>query len=267
MYRPIVFFDSGVGGLKYLEAARLILPDERFVYLADRAGFPYGNKSIARVVELSVRAIKAIVARTGPKAVVIACNTATELAIDEIRAAIPDIPVIGTVPAIKAAAGIHGVKRIGVIATPGAVASEYLWRLAKEHAAHCSVIAEADAPLVDFVEHRYIRASKAERLAAVQPGLGKLLGSGADAIVLGCTHFLHLTDEFEEVSGHAIPVVDSRAGVVSRLKHVLGNDVASVNNREHKTRDQLYVTGEGEIGAVLSDFARIFDLVPTGCLS
>ena len=168
MDKPIAFFDSGVGGLKYLEAARRILPMEHFVYLADRAGFPYGNKSRSSVVEHSVHAIQALVAATDPKAVVVACNTATELAIDEIRAAIPGIPVIGTVPAIKAAAGIRGVKRIGVIATPGAVAAEYLWRLAREHAVDCTVVAEGDGPLVDFVEHRYIRAGRMERLEAVR---------------------------------------------------------------------------------------------------
>ena len=214
-----------------------------------------------------MRAIRAIVDKTDPKAVVVACNTATELAIDEIRAAIPGIPVVGTVPAIKAAAGIPGVRRIGVIATPGAVAAEYLWRLAREHAAYCTIVAEADGPLVDFVEHRYIRASRTERLEAVRPGLGKLLASGADAIVLGCTHFLHLSSEFEEIAGPAIPVVDSRAGVASRLKHVLGQDLAVGFSGEREISDQLYVTGEGELCPTLSDFARLFDLVPMGCLS
>jgi glutamate racemase len=266
MDKPIAFFDSGVGGLEYLEAARRILPMERFVYIADRAGFPYGNKNRSSVVDHSVHAIQAMVVTTDPKAVVVACNTATELAIDEIRAAIPGIPVIGTVPAIKAAAGILGVKRIGVIATPGAVAAEYLWRLAREHASHCTVVAEGDGPLVDFVEHRYIRAGRMERLEAVRPGLEKLLGAGVDAIVLGCTHFLHLASEFEELAGPAIPVLDSRGGVASRLKHVLGEDLTSGNPEWQWPDDRMYVTGDGEPGDVLTEFARLFKLVPMGSL-
>jgi glutamate racemase len=266
MDKPIAFFDSGVGGLAYLETARRLLPSERFVYMADRAGFPYGTKNRLSVTECSVKAIRALVDRTAPKALVVACNTATELAIDEIRASVPGIPVIGTVPAIKTAAAMPDVARIGVIATPGAIAADYLTRLALEHAAHCTVVSVADGDLVGFVEHRFIGSTCDERLDAVRPGLGKLLGAGVDAIVLGCTHFLHLIDEFKNLAGPRVAIVDSRAGVAARLKHVLGSNLSTTETLDNKGNDEMYVTGPGDIGTVFMDFARLYSLVPMDCL-
>ena len=264
--RPVAFFDSGVGGLPYLAAARSLLPAERYVYLADRAGFPYGTKSREAVTARALAAIAALVRQTNPKAIVVACNTATELAIDAIRSAFPRIPVIGTVPAIKPAAALSKARRIGVVATPGAAAAGYLTDLAAEWAADCEVIKRGDGVLVDFVERRYIGSTHEERLAAVRPSVTAMLDSGVDAIVLGCTHFLHLAAEFAEAAGPGVAIVDSREGIANRLRDVLESDGTDVRAGSGTRNDEMFLTGAGPFGPVYGGFAELFDLRQGGCL-
>jgi len=263
--RPVAFFDSGVGGLPYLEAARRLLPAERFVYLADRAGFPYGTKPRGQVADLAVGAIAALVARTSPKAVVVACNTATELAIDEIRAANPDIPVVGTVPAIKPAAALSRKRRIGVVATPAAAAADYLSDLAREWASDCVLVKIGDGALVEFVERRFIGSTPAERLAAVRPSVEAMLGSDVDAIVLGCTHFLHLACEFREAAGDGVAIVDSREGIAARLESVIAGNQAARDPGAPR-HDAMYLTGAGDFGPIYGGFAELFGLERAGTL-
>ncbi|OHD10532.1 MAG: glutamate racemase [Spirochaetes bacterium GWB1_48_6] len=276
--RPIAFFDSGVGGLPYLAAARRILPGERFVYLADRAGFPYGTKSVERVIGLALDAIGALVAKTNPKAIVVACNTATELAIEEIRAANPGVPVVGTVPAIKPAAALSKCRRLGVVATPAAAAAAYLTDLARKWAADCVVVKLGDGALVDFVEHRFIDASRDERLAAVRPSVNAMLEKKVDAIVLGCTHFLHLAEEFKEVAGPGVAIVDSRDGVAARLATILGSNrtlsaadqslaAEALRGAVMRSEDRMYLTGSGDFGTVYTGFASLFQLACAGVLT
>ena len=264
---PVAFFDSGVGGLPYLAAARSLLPAERYVYLADRAGFPYGTKSREAVTARALAAIAALVRHTRPRAIVVACNTATELAIDAIRSDNPLIPVIGTVPAIKPAAALSRVRRIGVVATPGAAAAAYLTDLAAEWAAGCEGIKRGDGALVDFVERRYIGSTHEERLAAVMPSVMAMLDAGVDAIVLGCTHFLHLAAEFAEAAGPGVTIVDSREGIANRLMDVLKMKDADVPAGIGSRNDEMFLTGEGPFGTVYSGFAAMFDLSQGGCLA
>jgi len=264
--RPIAFFDSGVGGLPYLDAARNLMPYERFVYAADRAGFPYGTKSRDQVAALALRAIAALVARTDPKALVVACNTATELAIDDIRAANPGIPVVGTVPAIKPAAALSATKRIGVVATPPAAAADYLTRLAREFASDCELVKIGDGALVDFVERRFLSSTREERLEAVAPSVRALVDRGVDAIVLGCTHFLHLTREFGEAAGPGVAIVDSRDGIATRLKSVLGSGRPDIAATSVGRRDEMYLTGPEAFGPVYGGFAALFRLDCAGTL-
>lgn len=264
--RPIAFFDSGVGGLPYLDAARSLMPYERFAYAADRAGFPYGTKSRDQVVALSVKAIVALVARTDPKALVVACNTATELAIDDIRAANPGIPVVGTVPAIKPAAALSATRRIGVVATPAAAAAEYLTRLAGEFASDCELVKIGDGALVDFVERRFLSSTREERLKAVEPSVRALVDGGVDVIVLGCTHFLHLAREFREAAGPGVAIVDSREGIAARLKSVLGSERPRRAETGVGGHDEMYLTGTGAFGPVYGGFAALFRLDCAGTL-
>jgi glutamate racemase len=217
----IAILDSGIGGLPYLAAARAVLPDESYLYIADRAGFPYGTKSRAAVRDLVLSLIARLVEARAPKAVVIACNTASQASLDAARRANPGLPIIGTVPAIKPAVERSRRGVVGVLASAGAVEDPYLDSLVARYAQGQSVIREGAQDLVSFVERRAAIAGADERREAVAPYVRRLVEGGADVIVLACTHFLHLRDDIAAAAGPAVEVIDSRSGVVRRLRQVL----------------------------------------------
>jgi glutamate racemase len=219
--RPIIIFDSGIGGLPYLSDARGSMPAESFIYAADRAGFPYGTKPRDELRALVLDLVSRLVRLFSPKAVVIACNTASQAALEAVRRANPGLPVVGTVPAVKPAAELSRGGVIGVMATAGAVEDPYLDALVARHAKGLRVLREGAQDLVTFVERRSMTAGEAERRSAVAPYVRRLVDGGADAIVLACTHFLHLRDDIAAVAGPSVEVVDSRAGVVRRLRQLL----------------------------------------------
>jgi len=219
--RPVAVFDSGIGGLPYLAAARAALPAESFIYLADRAGFPYGTKPREEVRDLVLRLISSLVGEYSPKAVVIACNTASQAALEAARRAHPGLPIIGTVPAVKPAAERSRSGVIGIMASAGAVEDPYLDSLVARHARGLTVIREGAQALVAFVERRSAVAGADERREAVAPYVRRLVDGGADELVLACTHFLHLRDDIAAVAGRGVEVVDSLTGVVARLRQVL----------------------------------------------
>ncbi len=228
--RPVAVMDSGVGGLPYLARIRELLPAERFVYLADRAGFPYGVKSGPEIEAVVLDRVARLVAAHSPKLLVIACNTASQAALAATRRAFPVLTVVGTVPAVKPAAERSRSGAIGVMATAKAVGDPYLDALVARHAPGKRVFREAAQDLVAFVERRFVDSSAAERRAAVAPYVERLVAAGADEIVLACTHFLHVAEDIrayaEELAGRAGPdsrveVVDSRDGVARRVVTLL----------------------------------------------
>lgn len=226
--RPVVVFDSGVGGLPYLETARRLLPGERYVYLADRAGFPYGTKERAEIEALVLDRLGRLIEAFDPKAIVIACNTASQAALAAARERFPGLPIVGVVPAIKPAAERTRTGTIGVMATEHALVDPYLDELIARHAPGVKVLREPAQDLVSFVERSFATSSPPEREAAVAGHVRRLLANGADEIVLACTHFLHVAADIGRVaaslSGGAqrkAEVVDSREGVARRLHEVL----------------------------------------------
>lgn len=218
--RPIAFFDSGIGGLPYLQRAAEALPGETFVYLADTRSFPYGEKSPAEVRRAVTEAVGRLVRRESPKVVVIACNTASVIALAELRDAF-DVPFVGVVPAIKPAAAASRSRKIGVFATSRTVADAYTDQLINEFASDCSVTRIAGTEIVTFVEERLMDSTDRERMALLQPFACQFREAGVDSVVLGCTHFLHVADEFSKSVGSGIAVLDSRDGVTRQLVRVL----------------------------------------------
>lgn len=195
---PVLFFDSGVGGLSILEPARKLLPHMPVVYAADRAGYPYGTKSEAEIATRVPALLGRLVERYRPRIAVIACNTASTIALASVRAAL-DIPVVGTVPAIKPAALSSKTRVIGVLGTDATVRQPYVDRLAAEHGADCTVLRHGSAALVALAEAKLRGetldldiAKTALRGLIEQPG-----GENMDSVVLACTHFPLVQDELE----------------------------------------------------------------------
>jgi glutamate racemase len=217
---PVLFFDSGVGGLSVLAATRALLPDMPVVYCADNAGFPYGTKTDAELNARVPELLGRLVARYRPCVVVIACNTASTIALGAVRTSL-SLPVIGTVPAIKPAARLTQTRVIGVLGTKATVRQAYVDNMIAEFASDCRVLRHGSAELVELAE-RKLRGdgTPAADYAAVLAGLfDQPGGDQLDTIVLACTHFPLVKDELTTVAPRPITWVDSGDGIARRVQH------------------------------------------------
>jgi glutamate racemase len=218
--RPILFFDSGVGGLSIVAPARAALPDAPFVYAADTAGFPYGTRSEAEIAARVPVLLGRLAERYRPRLIVIACNTASTIALPVVRAAL-DLPVVGTVPAIKPAAALSVTRTIGVLGTEATVRQAYVDDLAARFAGDCTVLRYGSAALVEMAEAKlHGRPVAAERYRAVLDGLFTQPGGDRiDVIVNACTHFPLVERELAAVAP-GIAFVDGGPGIAARITHL-----------------------------------------------
>lgn len=219
--RPILVFDSGVGGLSVLGHIRHALPQAAIAYAADNAGYPYGTKSEAEIASRVPALLGRLAERYRPRLVVIACNTASTIALPYVRSAL-DLPIVGTVPAIKPAAAQSKTRTIGVLGTEATVRQPYVDRLVDEFASDCRVIRHGSAELVDLAEAK-LRGT-APTSAAMKAALSGLFtqpgGEDIDAIVLSCTHFPLLADEIRAIAGPKVQLVDSGEGIARRTAYL-----------------------------------------------
>ena len=218
---PILFFDSGVGGLSVVDAARAVLPGARFVYVADNAGAPYGPRTEAEITVRVSALLGRVVERFAPAMVVIACNTASTIALTTVRAAL-DVPVVGTVPAIKPAAAVSRTRTIGVLGTEATVRQPYVDRLSAEFAADCRVLRHGAPALVALAEAKLRGDMPDSRAvdAAVAPLFVQPGGVAIDTVVLACTHFPLLVDELAAAVGPGVGFVDGSAGIARRVAYL-----------------------------------------------
>ena len=249
---PLLFFDSGVGGLSVLAPTRALLPAAPIVYVADSAAYPYGQRSEAEIASRVPALLGRLVERFRPRLAVIACNTASTIALDHVRAAL-DLPVVGTVPAIKPAAEVSTSRVIGVLGTEATVRQPYVDDLAARFAADCTVIRHGSPELVDLAEAKLAGepVSVAAVRAAALPLFNAPDGNKIDVIVLACTHFPLIAEELE-AAFPGVALVDGGPGIARRIAHL--------------TRDQPWpavalpglaiFTGSPPRGPLLSALAR-----------
>jgi glutamate racemase len=214
---PILFFDSGVGGLSVLAPTRQVLPTAPIVYAADSAGFPYGKRSEAEIASRIPALLGRLVERYHPRLAVIACNTASTIALEHVRSAL-DLPVVGTVPAIKPAAATSKTRVIGVLGTEATVRQPYVDDLAAKFASDCTLIRHGSPELVELAEAKLAGASvpMAAVRAAAQPMFDAAEGQRIDTVVLACTHFPLLADELSAAFPN-VTYVDGGAGIARRI--------------------------------------------------
>ncbi len=264
--QPIAFLDSGIGGLPYLSSTRRLLPDERYVYAVDRKNFPYGEKTQDQVIHAITGLAERMIARENPRLVVVACNTASVVALSALRSRFP-LPFVGVVPAVKPAAALSRRRRVGVLATRRTVEGEYLRSLIREHARGCSVVSLPAAGLVEFVEDDMHRCSEQEKTARVSAEVERFRDAGIDALVLGCTHFLHLEPEFRRLlEQEGISLVDSRDGVARQVQRLLNGDGPAQDGGKDREPDALYLTGDAPVEDRYHFFSRQFGLRLAGIL-
>ena len=217
---PILFFDSGVGGLSVLAPTRALIPTAPIVYAADSAGFPYGTRSEAELSARIPALLGRLVERYRPRLAVIACNTASTIALDHVRSAL-DIPVVGTVPAIKPAAALSKSRVIGVLGTEATVRQPYVDDLAARFAGDCTVVRHGSNALVLLAEAklRGTAIDPAAIAAALAPMRAAPRGEEIDVIVLACTHFPLLADEIA-AAWPGVTQIDGGPGIARRIAHL-----------------------------------------------
>lgn len=206
---PIGVFDSGVGGLTVLKALQARMPAERFVYLGDTARLPYGTKSARTVQRYAVQAAGQLVTR-GVKALVVACNTASAVALVALREAYQPLPVFGVVDPGAAAAGrVSRSGRIGVLATESTVRGGAYQHAILNLRRNARVFARACPMLVTLAEDGWIDGDVPERIVSSYLGAFLHGGESIDTLLLGCTHFPILRDVLARVAGAGVTLVDS----------------------------------------------------------
>ncbi|MDB5719280.1 MAG: glutamate racemase [Sphingomonas bacterium] len=219
--QPILFFDSGIGGLSVLEPVRALLPHAAIVYAADDAGFPYGTRSEVEIAGRVPTLLGRLAERYRPRLIVIACNTASTIALAAVRGAL-DLPVVGTVPAIKPAAALSRTRTIGVLGTDATVRQPYVDRLSAEFASDCTVLRHGSARLVELAEAKLRgEATPAADYAAALDGLFDQPGGDLlDTVVLACTHFPLVRDELAAAARRPLTFVDGGEGIARRVAHL-----------------------------------------------
>lgn len=246
-------FDSGVGGLSVLRAAHALLPHEQFMYIADSAHAPYGERDAEHIVNRCLAITEFLHRQPRPvKALVVACNTASVLAIDKLRNAF-DIPIVGIEPAIKPAASITRSGVVGVMATSRTVQSPGVKRLCELYGQNVEVILKPCPGLVDCIERAEL--STPETVQLLSGFITPMLDAGADTIVLGCTHYPFVRDAIQKIVGNSVTVIEPGAAVARQLGRQLDRFSLRAKNNACSVgeRTTFYSTGKiGDAAATIS---------------
>ncbi len=209
-------FDSGVGGLTVLSALQKKLPEVEYIYCYDNAYYPYGTKSDEDLLNRLTHLLPAFVKTYDIHILVLACNTASTLALESIRKLIK-IPVVGVVPAIKPAAQHSQTRVLGLLATEATIRGKYTENLIHQFAKDCELVKVGSRNLVDYAEAKM--RGEAISLEKISLELEPFFqNTRVDTIILACTHFDHLRDEFEKVSPRPIHWISSAGAVASRVQ-------------------------------------------------
>jgi glutamate racemase len=217
----ILILDSGLGSLSLLIELRKLMPHVSITAVADNEAFPYGTKSEEEVIERVLALAKVFIPKVKPATILVACNTASTIALPQLRA-LYSIPIVGAVPAIKPAAQISKTGTIALLATPGTVGRCYVDRLIEDFAAHCNVVRFGCSELAALAEKKMfgLPVNKEEVLRELEPLLGSDQYSEIDCLIFGCTHFTFLKDEIQAVIKEAIDIVDPAISVARQVQRV-----------------------------------------------
>ena len=236
---PIGFFDSGVGQLSILNEVKKLLPGENYAIYADQANNPLGQKTPTQIRKLTAEATSYLIKKHSIKAMVIACNTASVLGLDYLREKF-NIPIVGTVPAVKAAFAGSKKSKVVVMSTPATSKSKYLDDLIKKYGDKSRTLKLGCAGLEEAIE------------VLNKNTINKLLGTYADRIkkfgpnivVLGCTHYPLIKNKIQKELGIGIKVIDSGKAIALRVKEILKKDRLFSGKKE---KDYYYTTGDPEL--------------------
>jgi glutamate racemase len=225
--KPIGIFDSGIGGTSIWEAIHQLLPNEKTIYLADSKNAPYGQKSKSEIVALSIKNTEFLL-EMNCKLIVVACNTATTNAIQELRAKY-NIPFIGIEPAIKPAATNSKTQTIGILATQGTLNSELFNKTAEKYQ-DTKIIEQVGHGLVQLIENGNINSPEMTQL--LHSYLDPMIEANIDYLVLGCSHYPYLIPQIKKILPEHIQIIDSGEAVAKQTQNVLKDKVGFSSNEK-----------------------------------
>ena len=239
---PIGMFDSGLGGLSVLKYVSDFLPRESFVYMGDSKYAPYGKRSKDEIV-LRSKCITGKLLAHGVKLIVLACNTATAAAIEELRAEWPNIPFVGMEPAVKHASLMSKSGNIGVLATYGTLQGELFRKNQKKYGPYVKIHFREGEGLVELAENNHTNSSDAEALLTkyLQP----MLDAGVDQLVLGCTHYPLFIPLIEKITKQKIHIIDPAEAIARRTKDLLMQH-RMLKITGNSTENDFYTSGDAE---------------------
>lgn len=245
--RPILMFDSGVGGLTVLREARVLMPDRRFVYIADDAAFPYGDWEEPALNERIISLFGEVLEKYNPAISIIPCNTASTLSLENLRVAYPDMPFVGTVPAIKPAAERTRSGLVSVLATPGTVKRQYTRDLIGKWAQKCHVRLVGSTQLARLAEI-YMRDGFVDEEAVraeIAPCFVEMDGKRTDIVVLACTHYPFLVNRMRKTAPWPVDWVDSGEAIARRAQSLLKEIDAGTPGPTGELRDiAIFTSGK-----------------------
>ena len=237
----ILLFDSGMGGLTVATAVRQALPLAQLVYAADTAAFPYGAWEEVRLIKRVLLVVGKLIEAAAPDLVVVACNTASTLALTQLRE-VYTVPFVGTVPAIKPAAAQTKTGIIGVLATPGTARREYTQALIETYAYHCKVFLHGARRLAEMAEAKLMgTAIDSDQLREeILPVFRYREGKRTDTVVLGCTHYPLLLGDIEKAAPWPVTYIDPAPAIARRVAEVLKRQKLGEQKRGPKTGTALF---------------------------
>ena len=231
---PIGIFDSGVGGTSIWKEIHKLLPNENTIYLADSKHAPYGQKSKDEIIDLSIKNTEKLLT-LGAKLIVVACNTATTNAIQELRAAYK-VPFVGIEPAIKPAALQTKTKRIGILATKGTLSSDLFSKTSELYTQNIQTIEVVGEGLVPLIENNAIDSEEMHQLLTKY--LDPMRKANVDHLVLGCSHYPYLIPKLKTLLPENVVIIDSGEAVAKQTKALLEKE--KLLNRSHASFYQFY---------------------------
>lgn len=228
----IGFFDSGVGGLSVLKETMKILPNENFIYFGDSINAPYGTKTVEEVKKLAFKAVEFLLNKN-VKAIVVACNTATSAAIEELRNTYSSIPIIGIEPAVKPAVKLKRHGSIVIMATPMTLVEKKFVNLQNQFRKEADIVALPCGGLAELIETGNIDGENIKKY--LEDKLQEVSNLNISAVVLGCTHYPFVKNQISNIIGQDIPIIDGSEGTAKQLKRMLLLKSINNNNSEKGT--------------------------------
>lgn len=236
--QPIGIFDSGIGGTSVFQEIHALLPYENTIYLADSINAPYGNKTEAEIINLSIKNTELLIKKEC-KIIVVACNTATTNAIKTLRNTY-DIPFIGIEPAIKPAALQTKTKTIGILATKGTLSSDLFHKTTDLYSNGINVIEQVGEGIVTLIEEGKTYSDDMRLL--LKEYLTPMIKANIDYLVLGCTHYPYLMPLLLEMLPNHVKIIDSGEAVARQTKAVLEKHLL-LNSKKIKPKNQFFTNG------------------------